>query len=743
MGNAQLVSEKNTSDATRRSVTQSGFRVPQVAVLQAKPDLLNYTGDSARGSIVYLLTDSSFYGWRKSGWFKIGVASEAYYIDSMYFSNDSVYYVKNSVTTYVGSLPDFSSSIKYADSATLIQTVYRTDSMRTRLNNDLSARVKYTDTSTMLGGYEQKITAPNLTNRYLNGYKQFVLFNTDSIAEGSNKFNATHTGDVTGATALTLATVNSNIGTFNNITINAKGLATAGSNISYLTGNQAITVAATGDATGTSSSSATAPSLPLTLATVNSNVGSFTNANITVNAKGLITAASNGSGGGGGGSGWSLNGNVATDSSFLGTTNAQDLVFKQNNTTVARFSNNYNGIFIGDISSPDTAFSSGVIYIGNGAGDGATDNEGVLAMGGGAAASITQSYNSVILGNNAGSDLVGSEYSIVIGSNAANGDGIGNSMGKNNIVIGAGSKLDDTRTGVLNLGNSIYAEGILDYAVDGSTVDPMLTARVGIGTAYPASSAVLDLVSLDKGLLIPRMTTTEQDLIASPETGLLIYNLDSVGSGGLMHYDGSAWKSVRGTSSASSSTTYSVPIATARNLGLIAYGGSAAHNPAFVGTTLAGSDRQLQGTLVYIEADATVSGIRYYIGTPGNFTADQTNSIALYSISSGTATKIAETANASTTWTGSTNAWKNTAFVTPVAVTKGAYYVTFLYNQSAQVTAPTVGANTAVSNAGVATSLYPNSNRMAFTIASQDTQPATITLSATTAATQARSVFIY
>ena len=44
----------------------------------------------------------------------------------------------------------------------------------------------------------------------------------------------------------------------------------------------------TGDATSSAGSSA------LTLATVNSNVGSFTNASITVNAKGLVTAASSG-----------------------------------------------------------------------------------------------------------------------------------------------------------------------------------------------------------------------------------------------------------------------------------------------------------------------------------------------------------------------------------------------------------------------------------------------------------------
>lgn len=85
------------------------------------------------------------------------------------------------------------------------------------------------------------------------------------------------TGDVTatgpGSVAATLATVNSNVGTFASVTVNGKGLVTAATALS-------------GDIT--SSSAVT------TLATVNSNVGSFTNASITVNGKGLVTAASNG-----------------------------------------------------------------------------------------------------------------------------------------------------------------------------------------------------------------------------------------------------------------------------------------------------------------------------------------------------------------------------------------------------------------------------------------------------------------
>lgn len=64
-------------------------------------------------------------------------------------------------------------------------------------------------------------------------------------------------------------------------------------NNTYLTANQPIIVTATGDATGVSTSSGTAPVLPLTLATVNSAVGTFgtniTVPSITVNNKGLVT----------------------------------------------------------------------------------------------------------------------------------------------------------------------------------------------------------------------------------------------------------------------------------------------------------------------------------------------------------------------------------------------------------------------------------------------------------------------
>ncbi|PQJ75205.1 FISUMP domain-containing protein [Polaribacter gangjinensis] len=48
--------------------------------------------------------------------------------------------------------------------------------------------------------------------------------------------------------------------------------------------------------------------------------------------------------------------------------------------------------------------------------------------------------------------------------------------------------------------------------------------QVGIGTTNPDNSAALEINSTTKGLLIPRMTTTQRNSISSPGDGLVIYN---------------------------------------------------------------------------------------------------------------------------------------------------------------------------------------------------------------------------
>lgn len=109
--------------------------------------------------------------------------------------------------------------------------------------------------------------------------------------------NISVTGDATGggttSIPLTLATVNGNVGTFGSgtaipqVTVNAKGLVTGVSTVTPT----APTISVTGDATGSG-----ATSIPLTLATVNGNVGTFGGASaipvVTVNAKGQVTGVS-------------------------------------------------------------------------------------------------------------------------------------------------------------------------------------------------------------------------------------------------------------------------------------------------------------------------------------------------------------------------------------------------------------------------------------------------------------------
>ncbi len=49
---------------------------------------------------------------------------------------------------------------------------------------------------------------------------------------------------------------------------------------------------------------------------------------------------------------------------------------------------------------------------------------------------------------------------------------------------------------------------------------------VGINNSTPNASAILDVVSTSKGMLVPRMNTTQRNAITLPANSLLIYNTD-------------------------------------------------------------------------------------------------------------------------------------------------------------------------------------------------------------------------
>jgi len=87
------------------------------------------------------------------------------------------------------------------------------------------------------------------------------------------------------------------------------------------------------------------------------------------------------------------------------------------------------------------------------------------------------------------------------------------------------------------LASAPYALSLL-----GSTNIFPSSGSVGVGTTTPNGSALLEIQSTTKGMLFPRMSNAQRNAIASPATGLLIFQTDN--TPGFYYYSGSAWKSV-------------------------------------------------------------------------------------------------------------------------------------------------------------------------------------------------------
>lgn len=96
--------------------------------------------------------------------------------------------------------------------------------------------------------------------------------------------------------------------------------------------------------------------------------------------------------------------------------------------------------------------------------------------------------------------------------------------------------------------NKVSAQGVA-INEDGSTSD---------------NSAILDLKSTTKGLLIPRMTTTQRDQISNPKKGLLVFDLTE---NNFFYFDGANWEMIRAEAPEELVTKNGVFTVKARNSG--------------------------------------------------------------------------------------------------------------------------------------------------------------------------------
>ena len=68
------------------------------------------------------------------------------------------------------------------------------------------------------------------------------------------------------------------------------------------------------------------------------------------------------------------------------------------------------------------------------------------------------------------------------------------------------------------------------------------SSNVGIGTSKPDQSAALDINSNSKGLLMPRMSMDQRNLIQSPAQGLVVYQTDK--NSGFYYFNGEQWNAL-------------------------------------------------------------------------------------------------------------------------------------------------------------------------------------------------------
>lgn len=144
----------------------------------------------------------------------------------------------------------------------------------------------------------------------------------------------------------------------------------------------------------------------------------------------------------------------------------------------------------------------------------------------------------------------------------------------------------------------------------------------------------------------------------------------------------------------------------------------------------------------YLPVDTVITGIRFIQRTQGGYTAADSNCVALYTVSGTTYTRVAVSANNGDLWKGSSYSLQTVAFTSPYTAAAGNYMVFFVYNQSAETTAPNIYCwNGSVGVSQLLTGA--NAHRISGTVSSEGGPPTTEVAGDLTASDVIYGIWLY
>ena len=148
---------------------------------------------------------------------------------------------------------------------------------------------------------------------------------------------------------------------------------------------------------------------------------------------------------------------------------------------------------------------------------------------------------------------------------------------------------------------------------------------------------------------------------------------------------------------------------------------------------LAISDGAQYFYIFYLANPDTLKGVRWYQRIQGNYTGDNYNGFALYTLSGGTATLVDSTANDANIWKGTSNTFQNKDFVIPYYATEGFYMISFLSNWTTTPgTVPQLGAGVQLPSGAIHAFDFTNDFKIAGNAVSRNNLHTSVALSTLT-----------